>query len=185
MTNPFHPYPMPKLTCELVPASSWGENLRSLLSAAQWKELRTACYVRAHHKCEVCGGVGKTHPVEAHEIWHYDDTQRRQTLMGLIALCPSCHKCKHMGFAAATGRLESSMKHMSHVNQWPKELVIEYVMREFQIHELRSRLQWVVDTSWLTDADSYIKEAEKVSKAARTEALTASMKSKRNTDATT
>ena len=185
MKNPFAPYPFPKLTCELVPSSLWGENLRSLLTAGQWKELRTACYIRAGHKCEICGGVGNAHPVEAHEIWHYNDQERRQTLMGLIALCPACHKCKHMGFARATGMLEVSMKHMSHVNKWPKELVEAYVMREFEIHRLRDQLKWTVDTSWLTDADSYIKEAEKVSKAARTEALTALMKSKRNTDATT
>ncbi|UKL15003.1 HNH endonuclease [Pseudomonas phage hairong] len=183
MTNPFAPYPMPKLTCELVPSTSWGENLRSLLSAGQWKDLRTACYVRAHHKCEICGGVGRKHPVEAHEIWHYDDTQRRQTLMGLIALCPACHKCKHMGFALSTGKLESSLKHMSEVNEWPLNLTYDYVERQFHIHHLRSQLQWTVDTSWLTDADSYIKSAAKDSKAALSESVLELLKSKRNTDA--
>lgn len=185
MTNPFAPYPMPKLTCELVPSSTWGENVRSILSVALWKNLRTACYVRAGHKCECCGGVGPKHPVEAHEIWHYNDEELRQTLMGLIALCPACHRCKHMGFALSTGRLEPALKHMSRVNQWPMELTYEYVERQFQIHGIRSRFKWEVDTSWLNETESYINDAAKDRKAAQSQALTALLSSKRNTDAQT
>lgn len=183
MSNPFAPYNPPKLSCELVPSSSWGENLRSLLSASQWFWLRKACYIRANHKCEICGGKGRDHPVEAHEIWDYDDAQRRQTLLGLIALCPACHKCKHMGFALATGKIESSMKHLAKVNQWPMDLAQEYVMRQFEIHGLRSQLKWTVDTSWLDNAESYIKNSSSDAKAAHSESVLELLKSKRDTDA--
>lgn len=185
MTNPFAPYPMPKLTCELVPSTSWGENLRSLLSAAKWKELRTACYVRAGHKCEVCNGVGRKHPVECHEIWHYDDGAHKQTLTGLIALCPDCHKVKHIGFALATGRYKPAIKHLAKVNGWSEEAAAHYALGAFQQHELRNRYQWVVDTSWLDNAESYIKNATKDRKAEQSQALRAHLNSKRSTDTQT
>lgn len=154
--------PNPKLTIELVPASSWGDNLRSLLSAAQWKALRTACYHNADHKCEVCGGVGRNHPVEAHEIWEYQDgPQWIQKLTGLIALCPSCHKCKHMGFASIQGPevFARAINHLAKVNEWSTEQAYEYICNQFEIHNIRSRMKWTVDTSWLDNADKYISDS--------------------------
>lgn len=149
-----------KLTIELVPSSSWGDNLRSLLSAAQWNALRSACYHNADHKCEVCGGVGRHHPVEAHEIWEYQDgPQWIQKLTGLIALCPSCHKCKHMGFAATQGPevFTATLNHFAKVNELDLEEAYEYVNTQFKIHQIRSQMEWTVDTSWLDDADNYVR----------------------------
>ena len=64
-----------KLTIELVPQSSWGNNLRSEanLSKGQWDKLRKESYRKANYKCEICGEKGPKWPVECHEIWHYDD----------------------------------------------------------------------------------------------------------------
>ena len=47
-----------------------------------------------------------------HEIWHYDDENFVQTLIGLIALCPSCHKSKHYGRAINVGDDKFVRKHL-------------------------------------------------------------------------
>lgn len=160
MTNPFHPYNPPKLTIELVPASQWGDNLRSHLRPNQWNALRYACYQKAHHRCEICNGKGTKHPVECHEIWDYNDSARVQTLLGLISLCPACHQVKHIGLAAHRGMLGKAMLHLMNVNEWPADLAEQYIMRQFEIHSLRSQFEWSIDLSWLKNIDVYIKESE-------------------------
>jgi hypothetical protein len=84
----------PRLSIELVPATSWFDNLRSLLPPAEWDALRKATSQAAGHRCEICGGRGPKWPVECHERWQYDDATHVQTLTGLIALCPECHRVK-------------------------------------------------------------------------------------------
>lgn len=59
------------LQIELVPSTAFGENLRKLLTKTEWDKVRKAVYKRAGYKCEICGGKGEKHPVEAHEEWLY------------------------------------------------------------------------------------------------------------------
>lgn len=160
MTNPFHPYPKPKLTVELVPTDQWSKNLRtrSIIKRETWDALRRACYVRANHKCEICGGVGRRHPVECHEIWDYNDNAKIQKLLGLIALCPDCHQVKHIGLAAVRGKFAKALGHLMEVNQWPVELAEAYVTRQFEIHQIRSRWVWSLDLSWLDNAEQYVEQ---------------------------
>ncbi len=173
--NPFHPYPMPKLTCELVPSSQWEQNLRSHLTPADWNSLRSACYVRASYRCECCGGVGRKHPVECHETWSYDDELRIQKLEGLIALCPDCHKVKHIGFASTQGKLvfAQALGHLATVNEWPAELVEEYVGRQFEIHRIRSMWDWTLDLSWLDNKESYCADAHAFARGKRSDRVRA------------
>lgn len=174
MTNLFHPYPEPKLTIELVPSDQWSKNLRtrSIIKRETWDALRYACYARANNKCEVCGGVGPNHPVEAHEVWDYNDDAGIQKLLGLVALCPDCHKVKHIGFAFTQGlpMFSRALSHLEAVNNWPIELVQEYVSRQFQIHQIRSQMTWELDLSWLADADQYIEETGAIVRQRRSDA---------------
>lgn len=64
-----------KLSVELVPSTSWFKNLRSMLAPEEWDRLRRKTYREADYRCEICDGQGPDHPVECHEIWHYDDKQ--------------------------------------------------------------------------------------------------------------
>jgi hypothetical protein len=177
MNNPFHPYNPPKLTIELVPAAQWGDNLRSHLKPSQWDYLRNACYTRANHRCEVCGDVGKKHPVECHEIWDYNDSARVQTLVGLVSLCPACHQVKHMGRAAATGNLARALLHLMQVNEWPEDLAEEYVMRQFEIYGIRSSFGWTINLDWLKGAEQYIKETAGIVRQQRSERAQATIAS--------
>lgn len=181
MTSKYHPYPEPILTCELVPTSQWGENLRSYLSRHGWDEVRKACYVRADNRCEVCGEQGKHHPVECHEIWEYDSVNLRQTLTGLISLCPPCHEVKHIGLAMTRGEVQftRALKRLTRLNQWPEELTEQYVNRQFQIHALRSRMNWVIDLSWLDNAAQYVSDSSAIGREKRSQRVLKLISAKR------
>jgi len=138
-----------KLTIELVPSTSWGDNLRSRLTEKQWDFLRKRQYDLANHRCEICNGVGNKHPVECHEIWHYDDEKHIQTLTGLIALCPSCHQVKHMGFAFIRGLQERAIRHMMSVNCMSRQEADRYISSAFSQHKSRSKSSWQLDLSWI------------------------------------
>ena len=94
--------PVKLLTIELVPSTCWFSNVRDHVSKSIWDKLRKATYRQSNYRCEICGDRGSKHPVECHEIWHYDDDKYIQTLTGLTALCPDCHRVKHIGLAQAT-----------------------------------------------------------------------------------
>jgi Domain of unknown function (DUF5710) len=138
-----------KLTIELVPETCWYTNVRSEVSEETWNFLRKQTYRNANYQCKICGGKGNTHPVECHEIWDYNDRKKIQTLNGLIALCPSCHKCKHIGYATMTGNGDIAAKHLAHVNSWSQKQADNYIERCFDIWRERSFFEWTLDISYL------------------------------------
>src|SRR6266487_2075486 len=96
--------PAARLTVELVPETSWYNNVRALVDELGWDRIRRQMYRQADYRCEICGGRGPEHPVECHEVWRYDDRTRVQLLVRMIALCPVCHQVKHIGLANGQGR---------------------------------------------------------------------------------
>lgn len=139
----------PRLTIELVPSTCWFSNVRSNVSKRTWDRLRKETYKQADYRCEICGGVGPNHPVECHEVWHYDDIKHVQRLSRLIALCPACHQCKHMGLAQINGKEVEALEHLAEVNNWEMWQAIEYAERAFEIWSERSKHQWKLDISYL------------------------------------
>jgi 5-methylcytosine-specific restriction endonuclease McrA len=142
-----------KLTIELVPQTAWYSNVRSNVTKAEWDVLRKACYKKAGYKCEVCSGKGPKHPVECHEIWEYDDKKHTQTLIGLIALCPNCHKCKHMGYARISGNYDIALKHLAKVNEITLKEAEKYVDESFEIWDKRSQNDWKLDITILENKE--------------------------------
>ena len=137
------------LTLDLVPSSTWYDNLRSRIKPAEWDRLRKATYAAAGHRCEVCGGKGHKWPVEAHEIWDYDEVTRVQRLAGLVALCPSCHEVKHFGRAQTVGRGPAALAHLMKVNRWTGGQAGAHIDESFGVWERRSSINWTLDLSWL------------------------------------
>ena len=137
------------LTIELVPASQWGDNLRSLLPKAKWDTLRKQIYQRADYKCEICGGKGHKWPVECHEVWFYDEKRKTQTLTGLTALCPRCHEVKHIGRSMSVGKGDRAIRHLMKVNKWTRSDAQYYIEAIFEQWHQRNRFEWTVDLSWL------------------------------------
>ena len=133
------------LRIELVPRSSWGNNVRSMITAMEWDIVRHECYRRAGYECEICGGKGKKHPVECHEIWKYNKKTHIQKLVGLIALCPNCHTVKHLGRAEAVGILWLVVKHLKKINNWSEEKVYNYIDEVKADYIKKSKVNWTVD----------------------------------------
>ena len=140
-----------RLTVELVPSTCWYTNVRSNVSKAVWDGLRRRVAAEAGHRCEICGGRGRRWPVECHERWHYDDAAMVQRLERLVALCPDCHEVKHAGLASKRGRLDAVIRHLVKVNGWTADDAALYLEAVFEIWAQRSRHQWTLDISVLTE----------------------------------
>ena len=137
-----------KLEIELVPKTAWFTNLRSRLPKAQWDVVRKKCYAKANYRCEICGGKGTKHPVECHEKWNFGDG--KITLIGLIALCPSCHECKHPGLAGIRGRGEHVIKHLMKINEITRQEAEDMLSKAFKTyHEMSKTPSWEIDFSYL------------------------------------
>ncbi len=138
-----------KLTIELVPETCWCSNLRTVLDKKDWDTLRKNTYKLANYRCEICGKKGTNRAIDCHEIWEYDDEQKIQRLKGLVALCPSCHEVKHIGYANTQNRGLIAIKHLAQINQWNIEKAHEYVKQCFEIWAWRSKFDWSLDLSYL------------------------------------
>jgi hypothetical protein len=141
--------PTPRLTIELVPQTCWFSNVRDQVSRTDWDRIRSQVYAHAGRRCETCGGRGRKHPVECHEVWEYDETARVQLLVRMVALCPSCHEVKHMGLAGLKGRGEQASAHLAEVNGWTPQVTARYITQAFAVWEERSDRMWSLDVSAL------------------------------------
>lgn len=142
----------PKLTIEMVPQSSWGDNLRSRLKAQDWDRVRKGEYRRAGYVCEICGESGlkqgERWPTECHEIWEYRE-DHVQELKCLIVLCPRCHHSKHFGRAEMVGQRAQAIQQLMKVNQWTSSQAEDHVAQAKLQWQERSRFKWALDISWL------------------------------------
>lgn len=138
-----------KLTIELVPRTSWMNNVRAVLTAKQWNALRGMVADRAYNVCQICGGEGPAHPVECHEIWEYNERTAIQHLAGMIALCPDCHMVKHFGFARVQGKEELALKHFMKINGLKKKEAQAKISEAFKVWRERSKIDWKLDLSGL------------------------------------
>lgn len=141
--NPFIP-----LSIELVPSSNWQNNVRSEFKD-DWKTIKSIVYRKADYRCEICGGIGAEHPVEAHEVWSYDTKNHIQKLEYIIALCPSCHKAKHIGLSMINGQADEVKRHILMVNNWKMEDLDKYINEAFYLFDIRSTIDWTLDLSYI------------------------------------
>lgn len=140
---------MKKLTIELVPSTAWYTNVRSNVTTQEWDYIRKKSYSIANNRCEICNGIGPKHPVECHEIWDYNDVTHKQTLTGLIALCPNCHMCKHIGLAEIQGKLIKAIKHLSKINEQSDHETMLQIEEAYKTWVARSKYDWELDITYL------------------------------------
>ena len=136
-----------KLIIELIPHSSWNNNLRSILKPKMWNDVRKKVYIKCNYRCIVCGGGGKLH---AHEVWKYDDENHIQSLFDIVALCSKCHAVKHFGHAgiqASQGKLnyENLVRHFMKINNCNRETFEKHRDESFKQFEERSRYEWTLE----------------------------------------
>lgn len=150
MTNP-----VIKLTIELVPETSWHNNLRSLMGKDAWNTLRKKVYKDYSYKCGICGAKGK---LDCHEVWEYDVTSHIQKLVGLIPLCELCHSVKHIGLSelrAAKGEfnLEKLVTHFMKVNKCNREIFEKHKEEALRLFNERSKSNWTLKVGELENVD--------------------------------
>ncbi len=145
--------PKIKLAVELIPSTCHFSNVRTTVKASEWDKIRFLSYEAADNKCQICGDTGKNqgykHNVECHEIWHYDDENHVQTLIGLISLCPTCHQVKHIGRAFAIGKQNQAIAQLIKVNKWTPIQTAKHIEDAFILHKERSKYKWSLDLSLL------------------------------------
>ena len=134
------------LTIELVPATSWYNNLRGILPKEVWDKIRERIYATYNYKCGICGTGGK---LNCHEIWEYDDKNHVQKLVGFIALCDLCHHVKHIGHAgilASKGKLDYQkvVRHFMKVNACNRNTFQKHMKDAFDKWNERSQHEWSI-----------------------------------------
>ena len=146
-----------KITIEMVPYEMHGYNVRSRLNDYQWKQVCQVVNKEANpngnYKCVICGETGRlqgfTHPVECHEVWEYDSFHRTQKLIGILSLCPLCHKVKHIGLADKQGYGTRARQHMAKHNHWSKSQVQKHINSSKKTVKRRSGKRWKLDLTYL------------------------------------
>ena len=134
--------PSVRLTVELVPETSWGNNVRRLVKSDVWDRIRRAAYARAGFTCEICGEAGR---LECHERWEYDNQKHVQRLTRMVALCPACHEVKHIGLATVRGNGERALLHLARVNGWSLPVAKKHIAEQVNIGIRRSKVRWTLD----------------------------------------
>lgn len=140
------------LYVDLVPSSACFSNLRSELKASEWDMVRRAVYKSSNYRCEICGGKGLKHPVEAHERWSFDEVTGIQKLEEIEALCPACHEVTHIGLAETKGRLDIAIEHFCYVNNWSLAQANSHINAAFKKWERLSKRKWILDCRPLLEA---------------------------------
>jgi hypothetical protein len=133
-----------RLSIELVPKSSFFNNLRTVVSTEEWDRIRKRTYADYEHRCGICGATGR---LACHERWAYDDTTHEQRLLGFIALCDLCHHVKHIGYAgvlAMRGQLDLArvVEHFLRVNDCDRATFERHKREAFALWRERSRQSW-------------------------------------------
>lgn len=65
-----------KLKIELVPSTSWYDNLRKYTLKQDWDKIRKKAYANYGYRCGICGAEGR---LNCHEIWEYDEKTYSET----------------------------------------------------------------------------------------------------------
>lgn len=102
------------LTIDMLPKGAWDNDFSRTLPKKEWDILRTACYKRANHQCQICGY--STDDLNAHEIWEFNTKNKTQTLIDIIGICNKCHGLKHIRNTQRLGYEEEAKKHFMKVN---------------------------------------------------------------------
>ena len=144
------------LFVDLVPASCWFTNVRKCVQSSDWDRLRRFIYERANYKCECCNA--KTQ-LEAHERWHFDEINKVQKLMRIIALCSSCHETTHMGLAQIKGRGDIALKHLMMVTCIDEQEGKNKVDESFKLWRERNKFDWSLDLSIITNSGINLSKA--------------------------
>jgi hypothetical protein len=147
-----------RIQAAMLPSTTWGSNVRGLLSGKQWDAIRLPVCAAARNRCEVCGRTGRrqdgrVHRPDCHEVWAFEvrDGRNVQRLARLIALCSACHSLQHMGRDAAQDRSERTIRTLCRVNHWSREQALADIRRSVRLYESMDHVEFDLDLTLLAD----------------------------------
>lgn len=138
----------PYIKINLIPQTSWGRNIRALIPKEEWRSFaKKYVYSMTGHACLVCGGRGEEWPVEADEVWHFDDKTNVQRLNTIVPLCPSCHEIRSAGLSISKGIKSQIIGHLSWVNRCTRREAEKQIDKAMDVWQQRCRKKWKLDIS--------------------------------------
>lgn len=141
--------PKPVLVPEMLPVTTWEQNIRHKMGPDVWDRIRKHAYKAAGYRCEICGTRGK---LEAHELWRLENETTTQRLVRILALCPLCHKAHHLGIARRLGVFTDVRLQLQKVNGWNERELAAQIQEAYDIWEQRCEWPWEVDLTWLYES---------------------------------
>lgn len=140
------------LFVDLIPRSCWFKNVRNNIKPSDWDLIRKHIYSRVNYKCECCGIDTKLNKIqiEAHERWNYDDINKIQKLVRIIALCRDCHQSTHIGYANLTGNYQKAFNHLKKVRKFDDINCQNHIEKAFKLWNIRNKYNWELDLSLIT-----------------------------------
>ncbi|MDI6105684.1 hypothetical protein QLQ12_44600 [Actinoplanes sp. NEAU-A12] len=144
-----------RIRADMLPPRTHGSNIRALVSAQRWDDLRRPVCDAAGRRCEICRGVsvrgGRVILPDCHEKWRFETRNGVpvQRLQRLVALCAGCHEVQHSGLAGIKGRIEFVVDRLRQLNGWSREQAEADLRRAgMRCRELDAR-EWALDLTVL------------------------------------
>ncbi|MGX5694811.1 hypothetical protein ACWKWP_01320 [Agromyces soli] len=141
-----------QMRADMLPPSTWGSNLRGMLTSAAWRKLSRETSEAAGRRCVICGsesfGPNRTpQNPDCHEMWVFEvvDSVLVQRLERLVALCKACHNVQHAGRAEKLGLTGDVVDTLCRVNRWVPAEAEDDIDRAWDRYELMSHLEFDLD----------------------------------------
>ena len=146
-----------ELNIDLIPQNSWKASLSNSLTKKSWDAIRKPFIASYGNRCQICGrkgtSINKTiQDVDTHEIWEYsrmDSKVKKQTLVGFVAVCSSCHLMFHLGFAEKIGKQQETIVRLQRLEKLSNTEKDARVAEIFKKWSVRSKYDWEIDISML------------------------------------
>ena len=133
-----------KLNVRLIPKSAYGQNMRSVMSSREWRDLSD--YVRSVQVCAGCWKRFDKTRLEAHEEWVWK-LFGEQVLRRIVPLCKKCHHTVHIGRANACNEYEEAQRHYMQVRHVSQGKFNQIVNEEWKRWDKRSKIKWHLVTT--------------------------------------
>lgn len=146
-----------ELYIDMIPKTSYFKNVRSLFNDTDWNLIRHHIYERSSHRCECCG-VKRFKYLDAHERWIYDYETKTQKLIRIIALCRPCHQATHFGHSKKTKNIDKIKEHLKKVKKIDDIELENHIREAYNIWNDRNKIEWIIDTSIISNSGFEIKK---------------------------
>jgi hypothetical protein len=140
-----------ELKIELIPKSCWFVNSCYCLSFYDYDNLRRNTFEKVNYCCSICRldtKESKT-PLQIEEKWYYDDVNKIQKLVDVVALCENCFLATHIGLAKIKGKYKESINHFKNVTKLDNKKIKLHIEEAEKIYMERSKFIYDLDLSFL------------------------------------